>query len=289
MMVKRFFRQTTFRKKLFYYSLLISIVPVLILGSISSWISSRTVQNEVNNNHQIILKQVQEQVDQILNSLDKASVQIATHLSVVKSVEIGPSVQNLNETMDMINALQIQRSLSDFHYDASLLFSHYDKVYSTRYGFIDVAEFPYKDVIKLIQIRYNSTVFIPPDTFPNQHEFLLLRPVPILFDDVVNGIIVLHLDSSRFTSLLNQVQLGNDRKLFILNEQGVIIAGQESAEIGEKLATTSELYQIWNESDNRLKSLQMDNVNYSLSVQKSNYNDWTYIALVPIAQLEQQA
>ncbi len=232
---------------------------------------------------------MQEQVDQILNSLDKASVQIATHLSVVKSVEIGPSVQNLNETMDMINALQIQRSLSDFHYDASLLFSHYDKVYSTRYGFIDVAEFPYKDVIKLIQIRYNSTVFIPPDTFPNQHEFLLLRPVPILFDDVVNGIIVLHLDSSRFTSLLNQVQLGNDRKLFILNEQGVIIAGQESAEIGEKLATTSELYQIWNESDNRLKSLQMDKVNYSLSVQKSDYNDWTYIALVPIAQLEQQA
>ncbi len=288
-MAKRLFGRTTFKKKLFYYSLVISIVPLLLVGMVSSWISSREVQKEVNNSQRIILKQVQRSVDQTLRSLDKASIQFATQLSVVKLAEVGPLSQYFNETAEMIHTLHLQKNLSDIEYEISLVFNHYDKVYSTRYGLIDVEDFPYQDLIRATPVRYNAGVFVPPGTVPNQKELLLLRPVPIIYGDTANGVIILHLDAARMNSLLSEASLGRDRKLFILDSQGIVIAGQESEDIGEQLATSSELYRFRNQEEGLRSLLTVKNIDYSLSVLKSTTNDWTYVAMVPVRQLERQA
>jgi hypothetical protein len=87
------------------FSLLMSIVPVLLLGMIASYIMARSIQEEVNTNHQIILKQLEVQVDAFMQSLDKTSLALANMQTIQKSLASGISMNNSRASLDMIDSI----------------------------------------------------------------------------------------------------------------------------------------------------------------------------------------
>ena len=81
----------SFKRKLIAYSLLLSIVPVLGMGLFSAYYTLASIQEEVERNHQIVLEQTQYQLDQFIKNLEMTAIGLASNVSVLKSVEVGPS------------------------------------------------------------------------------------------------------------------------------------------------------------------------------------------------------
>lgn len=284
----RLFQKTTFKRKLYLYSLLLCIVPVLLLGTVSSVIASRMVQEEVDHNHQIILRQIQLQVDHFLQALDKATIDLANNSIIEKSVQSGASMQHLDTSLAMIDLVQRQRNFSDIPYDISILFSNYGQVYSTRDGLMEQNDFVYADIARRLGAKFAGPVVISPKTYPNQDELLLIRSVPLFITDQADGYVMLHVRSSMLSSFVQSVQLGDGRKLIVLDDKGTVVAGQNPAEIGTRI-NSSELYRYWAEPDKPAGEIELDGVSYQVSKERSAFTNWTYMALTESSLLTGKA
>jgi AraC-like DNA-binding protein len=284
MKLRKLLTNTTFKRKLYLYSLLLSIVPVLVLGTISSTIASRMVQGEVDHNHQIILRQIQLQVDRFLQTLEKASIDLANNSTVEKSVQLGPSIQTYDLTMDLVDVVQKQRNFSDIPYGVSIVFNRVGKVYSSRDGFIPFDDFPYADIVRQIGGKYSARIVISPKAYPNQDELLVIRPVPMFYSEQTDGYLMLQVPSGRLTSIVQSVQLGERRRLLILDEEGKVVASQNPAEIGSRIYS-SELYRYWKDPSQTAADVHLDGVDYQVSMERSTFNNWTYLALTDKALL----
>lgn len=267
-----------------------SIIPVLLLGFFSSYYAAAIVQQEVDRNHQTILRQFQYQINSLLKNLEKDSLSLASNIVIEKSVEIGPVNKDLGQTFEAIDTVQKLRSYSDINIDISLVYNKYHKVFSTQYGYIDESDFPYKDLLKKVDMKYNSGVVIPPNSNLGQNELLLMRPVPTFFVGTPDGMLVLHVQTDRLTEFLNQVELGDGRRLLVIDDQGTIVISKDQREIGTRLTPSSEIYQFWSDaSDGGTGKITLNGVAYNLSVQKSSFNHWTYIAMTPTKELTRKA
>lgn len=281
-------RNRSFRRKLFVYSILICIVPVILLGTASSIIASRMVQEEVNHNQQIILQQMQFQMDSMLQSLDRASILLANNTAVEKSVELGPTNKNIDYTLEMIDSIKKQRSFSNIDYDVAITFTLYNKVYSSRDGFLDLTDYPYYGLIKNTETHYGSAVAIPPHTYPGQDELLFIRPVPIFYSEQKKGLLILQVPNEKLTSFIQSVNLGERRKLYIVNEEGTIVLSKDSDMIGTKLSPS--VFQAASSGKQSYSGpVTVDGTDYNISAIKSSFNNWSYIAMTETALLTDKA
>lgn len=286
--LRRLFANTTFKRKLYLYSLLLYIVPVLVLGMLSSMVASRMVQEEVDHNHQIILKQIQFQVDRFLQTLEKASIELANNSLIEKSVQLGPSMQTYDLTMDAFELVQKQRSFSEIHYDISVIYSRFDKVYSNRNGLYALDDFQYRDIARQISAQYSTQVVISPRTYPNQDELLVIRPVPLFYSEKPDGYLMLHVPSDLLSNFVQSVQLGEHRRLLVLDKDGTVAASHNPDEIGTRIYST-ELYRYWDDPEGAPAVIHLDGTDYKVSMERSAFNNWTYLALTDNSMLTGKA
>jgi AraC-like DNA-binding protein len=274
----RLLPNTTFKRKLYMYSLLLCIVPVLALGTVSSTIASRMVQEEVDHNHQIILRQIQLQVDRFLQTLEKSSLELANNSVIEASVQFGPSMYTYDLTREVMELLQKQRSISDIPYDVSLVYPRYGKVYSSRDGLIAMADFRYAELTRQITTQYSAPTVVSPGTYPKQDELLVVRPVPLFYADQADGYLMLHVRSDKLISLVQDVQLGERRRVLVLDDRGVVVASSNPSEAGTRLYSP-ELYQYWEHPQEPAPDIHLGGVAYQVSMERSTFNGWTYLAL----------
>lgn len=283
-------RNSSFKRRLLFIIVLVSIIPVLILGMLSSYNAAEIVQHEVDRNHQMVLRQIQFQFDQFLKSMDKTSIQLADSSIIEKSVEIGPIMNDLGQTFMAIDAIQKIRGTHEIQFDVSLVYLKEDQLYSTRYGFINLTDFPYRDLLKTIDVQFNSMVVIPPETGHRQHELLVLRPIPTFYTDRPNGILIFHVNPTLLNGMLDRAQLGHKGKILIADERGTIVFSQNTEEIGSRLTPASELYMFREASkEDATGKVSVNNEDYHVASVKSAYNDWSYIAITPYKELTGKA
>ncbi|QNK56996.1 AraC family transcriptional regulator [Paenibacillus sp. PAMC21692] len=286
--LSRLLGNTTFKHKLFLYSLLLCIVPVLILGTVSSTIASRMVQEEVDHNHQIILRQIQFQVDRFLQTLEKASIDLANNRIIENSVKVGPSMQHLDASLDMIDLLQRQRNFSEVSYDISIIYSNFGKIYSNRDGLIEQEDFVYADIARQINAKFTAPFVISPSTYPNQDELLVIRSVPLFTTGKADGYVMLHVQSNKLSSFVQSVQLGDRRRLLVMDDRGTVVASHNPAEIGTRI-NSAELYRYWSNPAESTNEIDLDGVPYQVSMERSAFNNWTYLALTESSLLTGKA
>ena len=277
-------KKASFKRILYFYTLILSIVPVLLLGIVSSSIATNAVQEEVDHNHQVVLNQVQYQADRFLQMIDTDSIQLANNTMMEKLMQLGPSMKNYDLFIEMLDLIQNQRGISEISYDVSLVFSKYGKIHSNRYGFINQDEFPYSDLLKRFQSPVKYPFIISPYTYPNQSEILIARPVPLFYADQPDGYIIFHVETSLLMSLIQESELGDKRKVLILDDQAKVVISQNPEEIGKRLYS-SQLYQYWSNPSPSARSLTLDNIEYQFSSQKSVINNWSYISLTETSLL----
>ncbi|KKO54865.1 AraC family transcriptional regulator [Paenibacillus sp. DMB20] len=277
-------KKASFKRILYFYTLILSIVPVLLLGIVSSSIATNAVQEEVDHNHQVVLNQVQYQADRFLQTIETDSIQLANNTMMEKLMEAGPSMKNYDLFTEILDLIQKQRSTSEISYDVSLVFGKYGKIHSNRYGFIPEDEFPYSDLIKRLRNPDQFPLIVSPYTYPNQSEILIARPVPLFYADEPDGYIIFHVETSLLVSLIQESGLGENRRVLILDDQAKVVASQNPEEIGKRLYS-SQLYQLWSNPSLSARSLTLDNKEYQFSSQKSVMNNWSFISLTETSLL----
>jgi two-component system response regulator YesN len=282
------FRFMTFKRKLMAYSLLISMIPVLLLGMFSAFITAKSVQEEVNRNNQLILNQMMYQMNNFILGLNTSSILLSSSAAMEKSVEVGPSINYLNETFDMIETIRRQRSTSLIKYNVSVIYPKFDYVYSNLHQPTKYTESNFFPIFQTIQPKYSSSFIVSPDTYQNKDELLLFRPIPIQ-TNYSDGILVLHVNVSEIVKFLNQLNKGNYSKVFIVDEEGRIVASEDEGEIGTKLSSSTDLYQFWKNPEKSVGMYSLKGVKYKLFALKSSTNNWTYVTMTPMNQLTRKS
>lgn len=277
----------TFKRKLLAVIVILSIAPIPLFGLFSYYTVSRSVKDEVDRNHQMILNQIEQHVDAFLQSLGKSSLEIASNPTVEQSMRLGVSIDRyLTQSLDMMDSLQKYRSLSDIGFDISIVYSQFGKVYSNRYGYIDLSNFPYREIVLNSPLKYNGFVVVSPNSYANQNEILIVRPVPATSFPGI-GSLFLHVNPNNLTDFLKQLNIG-EKILFIFDENGKVVAGS-NANAGEAdLAASVKLYEYWSHSTMGPNQIRFDNKEYDLSAMRSSVTNWTYVTMTPTAELNRK-
>ncbi len=274
----------SFKKKLMLFSLLFSLIPVLLLGSVSSILASRSIQSEVNAKHDITLRQLSDQVDSVLKKMEYLSIQIAGDVTIEKSVRLGITMDELNAleaTLEMLETISKYRSYSDVLFQVYLVYKQYDYVYSNRLGMIKNYDFPYNGVLQSQSALTTGARIISSNTYPGQKNLLIVRPIGLSGTD---GTLVMEVDMSSLYALLRTVNLGNNSRVLAVNGEGRIVLSQNESEIGTPLPRTLS---------NKLQTTRtpitdiftMEEQSFHLSSHRSTFNDWSFIILTPSENL----
>ncbi|TLS51602.1 AraC family transcriptional regulator [Paenibacillus antri] len=272
-----FLNNISFRHKLLYYSLLLSIVPILILGAVSSYIASMSMQKEVDRHHQILLQHLQRQIDDFYREADRVSVQLATQESVVQAMRLGPSMAHYEETRAAIDEVARMRASAPFPYDVSLVFTSFDMVYSNLYGLVPLSDFPLSGESGVVDPDPIGSTLLYPERAAERNEIVLVRPVPV-FTTPSYGSIVLHVPIDALIRQLEQFQTGSGRELYIVDRHGRVIADNVVDESKRAAFFPPDAFE-------RSAYASADGTAYRLSSLDSELSDWSFVALTPESQL----
>ncbi|WP_135557372.1 helix-turn-helix domain-containing protein [Paenibacillus cymbidii] len=286
--LRSFIPNLSFRQKLLLFSTVMSIVPVLVLGILSSVVTTESIQAEVNRNHQVILQQLEDQVDSFMRSLDKASLALANSQTIQKSLQAGISMTNPRVSLDMIDVINNIKVTAETDFEVSLYYLRFNLIYSSALGIIRDPTYPYTEIISLIGRQAGGLNMIPLHTYASRSEMLLIRGVP-LGSPNPDGYLILQLPSEQIKRLLDRLNLGGHRKIVIVNDQGEVLTSRDMSDTGSQLLPTAPLYPYWITPGLLAGSLTMDGVDYNVSSLRSRLNDWTYIALTPSTELTAKA
>lgn len=248
------------------------------------------MQEESDRNHRIILRQIQHQIDNILIALDMLSLQLASDPAIVRSMERGISMddlETLEATLDMLAGVRRYRSYNEAVAHISLIYDHYDKVYSSEYGVLPKQAFPFPALLRKPLSDLTGTDLVPPGTYEGQTEYVIMRAVTSNTRVQPLGRVILHIHPSPFYEVFQSADLGRNRHLLVIDPDGRITISTNREEIGTRLSPASDLYHSWKEPDVPIR--QLNGEDYYVSAQQSSFNQWTYMAAIPLKETTARA
>lgn len=281
-LVRKRLTSLTFKQKLIIFSVIISTLPILILGLSSSYMVRKSIQEEVDTNHQTVLKQIQFQLDNFVKNLQISALSIASDKTIEKAMLLPPPSDNVSQSLELTDILIKHQSFSSIRFTASLIYKKYDFAFSNKSPLF------FYEIMDKVQPKFNATFVVTPNTYANQDELLLFSPVPrhTYYSD---GILALHVTIQELTNFLEKLTFGHRSKVFIVDETGRVIVSQNKDEIGTKLADTNDLYHFWKDPDGFEGSFVLKGEQYKLTAQTSSLNNWTYIAMTPIREFTEKS
>jgi AraC-like DNA-binding protein len=284
------FGSVSFKRKLALYSIALSAVPVLVVGLLSSSIASRSIQEEVDLNHQALLKQVEYRLNHLMENLGIHAVSIATNVTVERSVESGPPDRNdVSQSMDMMETLRKQVNFSPIRYDVALIYKKFDHVYSSVHQSTPYSRSVYELIMQNTQTNRNAPFVVTPNTYSNK-ELMLFRPIP-LHSYYTEGIVALSVSIEELSKVLGDSEEREQYRgqMAVVDKDGRVMISSNDKDIGAKLASTTDLYQFWKSPQGFDGSIRIDGVAYQLSSLKLKTYDWTIIAMTPMAELTKRS
>ncbi|MFC3770883.1 helix-turn-helix domain-containing protein [Paenibacillus sp. GCM10012303] len=278
----------TFKRKLLLYLLLLGVLPVFVVGSIASGFMTKNIQDEVNNNHRIILRHLGEQIDDMLLGFDRTIVQLAGSRAIQQSLINGMGADQLQLSQSMIDTMMGALAHEQIPLKMSLYYTRYSAMYSTQHGIVRDIDYPYSAIVRAAQVAYGGSFYISPNTYPNVEDMFFVRAVPLHSTDPL-GFLIAQMNKDGLRQFLDKLELGEGRKVMIVDDKGEIVAKQHVPGVGERLQRAGELYPFWEGGQPYTGTIKIDSVSYNVTTIPSLVMDWTFIALTPVSELSAKA
>ncbi len=280
----------TFKRRLVIYSILISTIPVLLVGWLATAIASRSIQEEVHLNHQMLLKQIEYRLEQMMNNLNTQAVLITTNALVERAIESGPSEgANVDEAMALQETLKKQSNYSTIRYDISLIYRKYDYVYSTTRQSTPFKASQYDTILTNMPIKRNSPLVVPPNMYGNKG-IILMRPVPY-HSYYTEGVVALNVAPDEMSKLLEDsgTEPNYHSDVLVVDANGRIMISNTGNNIGSQLMSSSELYRFWRNPQEESAVFVQNGQEVKLTALNVPSYDWTILAMTPLEQLNAKA
>ncbi|MEF3302746.1 helix-turn-helix domain-containing protein [Paenibacillus sp. GYB003] len=282
------FARLPFRRKLLLYSIVLSILPVLTVGLLSSYFASRSVQREVDQNHRYMLNQMQVQLNQFMKSIHTNSIYIATNLAVEKSVREGPGIENLSVSLEMNETIRRIRSTSPVDFNVTLLYKrHNGFAYSNKFTDQEIAQMRLLTILDKMKPAENEAIVVPAGTFDDQPDMLLYRPVPIQ-SAYTDGVLVLHVGPDDILKFVGSMEHGYGTRVIVADEQNRIVISSNRSEMGKPLDAVIRPGKDGMREEGA-GEVAIGGEPYKVYAEKSATNGWTYIALTKVKALTAQS
>ncbi|WP_100010047.1 AraC family transcriptional regulator [Lentibacillus sediminis] len=281
--IKNLLKPLSFKRKITLFSILISIVPLLLLGLFSTNTAVNSIQAEVGKSHQAFLKQIDFQLGTFLNSLDELTYQLASDNTVSNSVNSGLTNQSSSEALEVVRTVHQYKTYSDININVSIIYDKFNRVYSTQYGYINKSEFDYRGINEIIASEFNGSTVISPFTYPSQDELLFVRPISDIGER--EGWVIIHANTDRLVGLLSQIVEDYSGKLLIVDENEQVVLGSHEEDIGSRINSSTQLYQLLSNPGSFEGIISSGGTDYTPALLESSFNDWNLLAMTPVTAL----
>ncbi|RKN83777.1 helix-turn-helix domain-containing protein [Paenibacillus ginsengarvi] len=282
-------RRWSYKSKLLAFTIVLSVVPVLLLGGISSYLASVSLQEEVDSHQRTILRTVQMQVDAFVNRMDQMSLSLAANSTLLRAAEFGMSMDMFESSVQTIDLLQNTVGNSDVPIDVALILTRFNSVYSNRFGLIRQIDYPYNEIVKQMMPPTQLFSFkIPPNTYANQKDMLIVRTIPLNASNP-KGILLLQLNADRLKELLEQTGSPLNRSLIVVDELGRQIVSEHTDALRPDTGLESAVLGLMTSPDRLPERISHDDQTYIVSSIRSALNGWTYIALTSTAEMSRKS
>ncbi|GIP40703.1 hypothetical protein J31TS4_39830 [Paenibacillus sp. J31TS4] len=272
----------TFKRKLTLFSLLLSIVPVAGVGLTSAYMASAHMQQETDRSHAAVLEQTGRELDRLLKTLHMDSISLASHPALSASVQAGPGIDRLTETLAMTEAIRRESNFSPLRWKASLVYVRSGSVYSNTETSRSSAA-SYLDLVSHYRPIANSSFLVTPAAGTSPPELMLFRPVP-LSTAYTDGILVLHVSVDELVRFLDSLHLSTGSRLFVLDEHDTVVLSRNREDIGQRIPSLASRTR-----EETTVPYEWDGTAYRLSVQPSAYTHWRYAVMTPVSELTERA
>ncbi|MEF2248266.1 AraC family transcriptional regulator [Paenibacillus sp. IITD108] len=294
--VMHFFRLSstpTLKTKMLAYLLLMSSIPVALMGIYSAYSTSTIIREQAGESNAVLLRQTEKELNNYFKKIDDLMLQY-THASsnstllLKRFVEDDLSVDNWKTVLDLSEILVKLQSGMEHVLELDFYSVPYGKVLSSHGNLYTDEEFGDPMVINAAKKLTYTNRFLNLRMPASEYE-TLTRPVltiikPILQNNRVNAALIVYLDAVSISSYkLTPPAPYEGSSLFVTDEHGTIILHSETSRIGTR-ADEAALAKIKDTADADWiihDKLNLDGVYSNTVMLHSESKNWFYFANVP--------
>ncbi|MBD1379400.1 response regulator transcription factor [Metabacillus arenae] len=289
-------RSTNYYFRLITFIILLTTVPVIIVGLFSYLKSSEVIQSNVAKEKQQSIYQVQTNIELVLKTVDHSLTNFVSSSQLTDTLAeplMPTQFQLYNRVREELSHLQTyDTGLNDV-----LLVSLQENWIINNSGLQRLNTTQAKE----IQNNYLS--------LPTKSTWLMEKKNKLLFNPDVNESCTYHMN------LVKQLPLNSVRKTgvavatipicefstitsqnldvettVILNEEFQVVGHSTFKNIGKDFSNHELIKNLQNiEQRSGQFNMDIDEIGYKITFRKSDYNDWTYLSLIKIKDLNQQS
>lgn len=281
--------------KIIVIASLLAIIPVLVLGSISYFITDNSFREEIGKTNKETVTQVQARIEQMLQMVDRLSIQLAFNPSIYNILYTNDPEIEFNLQKDVEDTFRSNMFLSDEIMSIYLYMPKKDFVVlsektpnyshsavkedSSRIDPVILNSFgKKKSPFYWMEIKNNNST-------ENKYDIVLIRQIPVTSDNPL-GYLIIYISDKSFFDVTSKVNLGESGKMFILTPEGNVFSNSKNRLLPGSTLNYSFVKELQKENEKEMTFTKKINgeriiVNYL----QSKLNGWKYITLIPVKEL----
>ncbi|WP_020618913.1 helix-turn-helix domain-containing protein [Paenibacillus daejeonensis] len=283
-------------KKWITHTLLLSIVPVILFGTLMYMMGARIVQEEIHRSSMESLSQVRHQVEANMVNIEQMTSQLALQSNIIdvmnvpNGIKLG-TVPKVNEVRDLLlrmkNVTDTIHSIYFYHMGQQVVISH-DLVTYTHEARV-FRDLSWLGHVESMVESSQSQMWVTPRqmVFLNDHSVQTLSHIRVLpmLSNHPKAAIVVNLLPDFLSRTMARFPLDSNGQLLVMNAEGQLIAQMPggSSDRGRDESFLREMALVAPDSS---ASRQVDR--HFLSMVQSPDSGWTYAIAVPSSVPRQQ-
>ena len=274
-------RKSVYRRRIFLYFLLAAVVPILVLGMYSYYLARDAVMKNANQSNRAVLHQIENRVDNALNSIYSSCVRIAgSSLSqTMTSLTMEEAMGDLNQLNSFINGILTDQAYVDY-LEGYAFVNYKNRWVLTNKGMFSIDEIRNPDFLESVSQNERNLYWLCQPDFNDENQTVYSEYIPAgyislvvklpLYSRTHSSGLILHVSRGQMENLMKD-SLGSGR-LLVFDSDGQKVYWEDDG-LADYFQRNPELLM-----DGEDLNITTDQGEYLVSVRQSDGTGWTYMA-----------
>lgn len=292
-------RRISFKTKLLVYSLLLSLLPMILIGFIVNDRVSETTEKDYINSSEREIKQVDNALSIYFESIRENAMLLATNPAVVHSDSSITSYVNETEgdSIDMTPSKNEEKEKAIFDVFSRFGDTHPAAAYiymgTTDGGYIQYPEGPTVPGFNPTDRPWYTTAVEEPGKVKLTSAYAATGLDGVIVSNVVTieqngkqkGVLGIDVSLEGLTSIINDIKIGEKGYVVLTQRDGTILANPANPELNFKPISDLNVPELNDLTKDGTFEAVIDGKNYILNTVTSENEGWKYIAVIEQSEL----
>lgn len=290
-------KKSNYQSRIIKMMLVISVVPIIFLGTLAYYNTTRIVQDKVNEANYQSLLQTQMRFEQTLDVVYNYYVLLGNESTIIENLERKLTYQDVLPVNDIQNRLVELQNLQTIVKSAHLVNVEQDWIIHSG-GFSESIAKDNKDYMNGFmndprniiwsvgnKVLRDQSSLISQDTTLNGINLFIKVPYNV---PNYQGAIVVNLSELELSRYFESD--ADQQNMIVIDERGIVVYHQDKSLVGSQIQESISGFDPFNlQDDSRFLESQMGDEAIGILYKKSDYNDWTYMSYYSIDDITREA